>query len=195
MAHLAGGVAKARARARSWNVVDLYVAPAGDSWRPATETLRRRLLAFFEDRRMAGTFVRVLDAVPVAIDISVEVAYDERYRADAVRQQVEEAVRGQLAFEQVDFGQAVYLSAVHNAIEDVPGVRLVTMTRFKRHDSDDDEIAKVLAANNLPPLDQLPAVVRDALRRDIEADGRIELAFFELAVPGELEIRMVVSPR
>jgi hypothetical protein len=195
MAHLAGGVAKARARARSWNVVDLYVAPAGESCRPVPETLRRRLLAFFEDRRMAGTFVRVLDPVCVPIDISVEVAYDERFRADAVRQQVEEAVRGQLAFERVDFGQAVYLSAVHNAIEDVPGVRLVTLTRFKRRDSDDDEIARVLAAHNLPPLEQLPALVRDALRREIEADGRIELAFFEIAVTGELEIRTVVSPR
>jgi hypothetical protein len=195
MAHLAGGVAKARARARSWNVVDLYVAPAGDSCRAVPETLRRRLLAFFEDRRMAGTFVRVLDAVCVPIDIAVEVAYDERFRADAVRQQVEEAVESQLAFANVDFGQAVYLSAVHNAIEDAPGVRLVTLTRFKRRQGGVDEIGRALAENSLPPLDQLPAIVRDALRRDIEADGRIEIGFYEIPVLGTLEIKTVVSPR
>lgn len=195
MAHLAGGVAKARARAQSWNLVDLYVAPAGDTCRAVPETLRRRLLAFFEDRRMAGTFVRVQDPVCVPIDITVEVAYDERFRADAVRQQVEEAVRAELAFTNVDFGQAVYLSAVHNAIEDAPGVRLVTILRFTRRHGGQDEIGRALAEHNLPPLDQLPAIVRDALRRDIEADGRIEIAFFEIPVLGVLEIRAVVSPR
>ena len=195
MAHLAGGVAKARARTRSWNVVDVYVAPAGDSCGAVPENLRRRLIAFFEDRRMAGTFVRVLDPVCVPIDISVEVAYDERFRADAVRQHVEDAVNGQLAFASVEFGQAVYSSAVHNAIEDAPGVRLVTLTRFKRREGGTDEIGRALAENNLPPLEQLPAIVRDALRRDIEADGRIEVAFFEIPVLGTLEIKTVVSPR
>jgi hypothetical protein len=194
MAHLAGGVAKARARARSWNLVDLYVAPAGESCRPVPETLRRRLLAFFEDRRMAGTFVRVLDPSCVALDISVEVAYDQRYRGDAVRQRVEEAVRAQLAFERMDFGQPVYLSAVHNAIEDVPGVRLVTITRFKRHDGGDDEVALALAEQGLPPLDALPAVLRQPLQRQVEADGRVEIAYFEIAVLGELAIRTILSP-
>lgn len=196
MAHLAGGVARARARARSWNLVDLYVAPAGDTLRPVPETLRRRLLAFFEDRRMAGTFVRVLDAVPAPVDVSVEVAYDERYRPDAVRAQVEEAVRAHLAFGAVDFGQAVYLSAVHNAIEDVPGVRLVTITRFKRRGTgEDDEVHRVLAEHHLPPLELLPAVLRQALVREVEADGRVELAYYEVPVLGELSIRTVVAPR
>jgi hypothetical protein len=195
MAHLAGGVAKARARARSWNLVDLWVAPEGDSCRPVPETLRRKLLAFFEDRRMAGTFVRVLDAVCAPLDIAVEVAYDERYRADAVRQRVEEAVRAQLAFANVDFGQAIYLSAVHNAIEDVPGVRLVTITRFKRPDTGDVEVARALAEHNLPPLDQLPLVLRQALERQVEADGRIELAYFEVPVLGALTVTTVVAPR
>jgi hypothetical protein len=195
MAHLAGGVAKARARTRSWNLVDLYVAPAGESCRPVPETLRRRLLAFLEDRRMAGTFVRVLDAGCVPIDISVEVAYDERYRGDAVRQGVEEAIAEHLAYENVAFGQSIYLSAVHNAIEDVPGVRLVTITRFRRRDDTDDVIAKALAESHLPALDQLPPVLRQALEREVEADGRIELSYFEIPVPGDVDVRAVVAPR
>ena len=195
MAHLAGGVAKARARVRSWNLVDLYVAPAGDSCRPVPEALRRRLLAFFEDRRMAGTFVRVLDAVCVPVDISIDVAYDQRYRGDAVRQQVELAVRGELAFDQMGFGDPLYLSALHNVIENVPGVRLVTVTRFKRHDRDDaDAVQRALAESGLPSLDKLPPVLRQALQRQVETDGRIEIDYCEITVIGELLVNVAVSP-
>lgn len=195
MAHLAGGVAKARARARSWNLIDLYVAPAGESCGPVPESLRRRLLAFFEDRRMAGTFVRVLDAVCVPVDISVEVAYDERYRGDAVRQAVEEAVANELAYDNVGFEAPVFQSTIHNAIENVAGVRLVTITRFKRRDEADDEIESALEQSNLPPLTQLPEVLRKALTKEVEADGRIELAFSEIPVLGELDVQVAVSPR
>jgi len=194
MAHLAGGVAQARARARSWNVVDLYVAPAGPAWSPVPETLRRRLTAFFEDRRMAGAFVRVLDAAPVAIDLSVEVGYDERYRADAVRQSVEAAVAGELDYAEVRFGQPVYLSAMHDAISSAAGVRVAAVTRFKRRDADDGGIAKALAELNLPPLAELPAVLRAALQKEVEADGRIELAEDEVPVLGELALTMTVAP-
>ncbi len=194
MAHLAGGVAKARARARAWNLVDLYIAPAGDSCRPVPEALRRQLVAFFEDRRMAGTFVRVLDPAAVPVDLAVDVAYDQRYRGDAVRQQVEDVVRAQLSFERMDFGLPVYLSAIHNAIEDVPGVRLVMITRFRRQDSGDDDVARALAEQGLPPIEALPAVLRQALQRQVESDGRIEIAYFEIAVLGELHVRTSLSP-
>ncbi len=195
MAHRAGGVAKALARTRSWNLVDLYIAPAGESSRPVPETLRRRLLSFFEDRRMAGTFVRILNPTYIPIDISVQVAYDERYRGDAVRQGVEEVVAAMLAYEVVEFGQAVFLSTIHNAIEDVPGVRLVTITRFKRRDKADDEVVRALAKNDLPPLMELPEVIRLALERKVESDGRIELAYYEIPILGELSVQTVVSPR
>ncbi|HEX8573139.1 MAG TPA: baseplate J/gp47 family protein [Allosphingosinicella sp.] len=195
MAHLAGGVAKAHARARSWNIVDLYVAPAGPALGPLPETLRRRLTAFFEDRRMAGAFVRVLDASVATIDLTVEVGFDERYRADAVRQGVESAVAGLLAYADVRFGQPVYLSAMHDAISSVPGVRVATVTRFKRRDADDGGIAKALAELNLPPVAELPAVIRAALQKEVEADGRIELAEDEIPVLGEVAISLEVAPR
>jgi len=195
MAHLAGGVAKSFARARSWNVVDLYIAPAGPAWSPLPETLRRRLTSFFEDRRMAGAFVRVLDAAPALIDLTVEVGFDERYRADAVRQAIEAAVAEQLAYESVSFGQPVYLSAMHDAISSVAGVHVATITRFKRRDADDGGIAKALADLNLPPLAELPLVLRSALEKEVEADGRIELAEDEVPVLGELVLTLTVAPQ
>jgi len=195
MAHLAGGVAKAHARARSWNIVDLYVAPAGPALSPLPETLRRRLTAFFEDRRMAGAFVRVLDASVATIDLSVEIGFDERYRADAVRQGIEAAVGSLLAYADVSFGQPVYLSAMHDAISGVPGVRVATITRFKRRDADDGGIAQALADLNLPPLSELPPVIRAALQKEVEADGRIELAEDEIPVLGELALSLEVAPK
>jgi hypothetical protein len=194
MAHRAGGVAKAVTRTRSWNRIDLYVAPAGPALTPVPESLRRQILAFFEDRRMAGTFVRIHDAQPVDIDISIEIDFDERYRADAVRQAVEAAVAGVLDFANVEFGETVYLGEINDAARRAAGVRLVRITRFKRRDADDGGIGAALAASNLPPLDALPAVLRDALNRQVEADGQIELAFNEIPRLGALEIAMTVAP-
>lgn len=194
LAHQAGGVAKARAQARSWNRVDLYVAPAGPVLTPMPETLRRKLLSFFEDRRMAGTFVRVLDAIATPIEITAEVAYDERYRADAVGQGVREAVDALLAYANVSFGQPVYLGALHDAMLRVPGVLRADILRFKRSDENETGIEAALADANLPPLDGLPVILREALQREVEADGRLEMGFAEIAMLGELDLSMKVAP-
>lgn len=194
LAHQAGGVVMARAQARSWNRIDLYVAPAGPSLTPMPETLRRRLLAFFEDRRMAGTFVRVLDAVPAPLEISAEIAFEERYRADAVRQGVEEAVQALLAYGKIGFEEPVYLSSVHDVMLRVPGVLRADITRFKRADDTESEIADALSAMNLPAVEQLPPVLREALQREVEADGRLEMGFAEIATLGVLDLTMTVTP-
>ncbi len=51
-----------------------------------------------------------------------------------------------------------------------------------------------LASANLPPLDGLPAILREALQREVEADGRLEMAFTEIPVLGELVLSMKVTP-
>ncbi len=193
MAHLAGGVAKARARTRSWNRIDLYVAPTGPELAPVPESLRRQILAFFEDRRMAGTFVRIHDATGVDIDLTLEITFDERYRADAVRQAVESAVAEVLAFDTVDFGETVYLGMINDAAIRAAGVRSVRILRFKRRDQTDGDIAAALAASNLPAIEDLPEILRDALDRQVEADGQIDLAFNEIPRLGALDITTAVA--
>jgi len=194
MAHRAGGVAKAKALCRAWNTIDLYIAPAGTDVAPVPEALRRRLLAFLDDRRMAGTSVRVLDAVAVPIDISIEVGYDERFRADAVRQGVIAAVAGELAYERVSFGQSVYLGVIHNVVEDVAGVRLVRIRRFVRRDAGVPDIATILEEHGLPSFADLPAAVRAALAVEVDLDGRIELEPMALPLLGSIDVSLVVSP-
>jgi len=188
LAQATGAVAKVRARSQAWNQIDLHVAPAGPTWRPVPESLRHRLLGYFEHKRMAGTVVRVLDAQAVPIDIALEVLVDARFGADAVASRVEEAVGALLAFERVDFGQAAFASDVYAAVEAVPGVVAVVVTRFRRRDRPPIDLDVELARHNLPSRDQLPAFLRNAVSAEIAPEGRIEIGEFEIPVLGEIVI-------
>lgn len=155
LAHQAGGVAKVRAHLRSWNQIELYVAPAGEGAGPVPEDLRRRLLAYFEDKRVAGTFVDIIDPTYVAISIALDVVAARNYRVEQVRQGVQAAVRALYAFDNVDFGQPLYLSDLYARVDTVPGVQAITVRRFRRVEAG----GKIV---------------------DVPVDGRIDLEPFEI---------------
>ena len=199
LAQQAGGVAKVRGQAPNWNTIELYVAPQGDSLSPVPEQLRRSLISFFEDKRMAGTFVEILDATAVPIDISIELVYDKRYRPDAVRQAAESAVEDLLAFANVDFAQPLYLSDVYGKVEALAGVTAMTVLRFRREDSATALLTAPLTVQTISQLAaQLPgidvnALIQRALQIDVATDGRIEIQEFEIPVLGNLDITLVES--
>lgn len=202
LAQQAGGVAKVRGSVPSWNVIELYVAPAGDSLSPVPEDLRRRLISYFEDKRMAGTFVEILDATAVPIDISIELVYDRRFRPDAVLQAAQTAVQDLLAFRNVDFAQPLYLSDVYGRVESLDGVAAMTVTRFRREDSPTLQPADQFrllglaqAAAGLQSGIDLAALIQRAVQIDVAADGRIEINDFEIPVLGVLDIKLVESTR
>jgi uncharacterized phage protein gp47/JayE len=198
LAQQAGGVAKVRAAAPNWNTIELYVAPAGAGAATVPETLRRRLISYFEDKRMAGTFVEILDATYIPIDIGIEIVYDKRYQSAAVQQAVETAAQGLLAFNNVDFGQPLYLSDIYGTVEAVAGVTAMTVTEFRRDDSPvalftDAEITAAAALlpvqPNGPQID-VAALLRRAVQIDVAQDGRIILQDFEIPVLGTLDVAM-----
>ena len=199
LAQQAGGVAKVRGQAPNWNTIELYVAPQGDSLSPVPEQLRRSLISFFEDKRMAGTFVEILDATAVPIDISIELVYDKRYRPDAVRQAAESAVEDLLAFANVDFAQSLYLSDIYGKVEALAGVNAMTVLRFRREDSATALLTAPLTVQTISQLAaQLPgidvnALIQRALQIDVATDGRIEIQEFEIPVLGNLDITLVES--
>ena len=193
LAHSTGTVAKVRAHSPSWNRIDLYVAPTGDVLRPVPEALRTRLIGYFEDKRMAGTLVRVLDAQGVALDLGVELLIDERFITDAVASDVEAAIARLLAFDNVEFGQTLFQSDVFAAAESVPGVLSTAVTRFRRRDRPAPDVEAELARAGLPPLAQLPAFLRDAVSLDVATEGRIEIGEFEIPVLGSLDVRIRTS--
>jgi hypothetical protein len=194
LAHSTGWVAKVRARSEAWNRIDLFVAPAGDSCRPVPEALRDRLLGFYEDKRMAGTLVRVLDARCVAIDITIDVLPDERFASDAVVSNVVAAIRELLAFNRVDFGHTVFQSDIYAAAEAVPGVIAVTVRRLRRHDRPALDLDEELARHNLPGIDELPTFLREAISVDVPSEGRIEIGEFEIPEIGDLSVRVRTTP-
>jgi Baseplate J-like protein len=132
LANQAGGVSKVRAFLRGTNHVELYVAPEGERAGPVPEDLRRRLTAYFDDKRIVGTFLAVMDpiTVPIAVKLTVEVS--SNYRPDQVRQAVIDVVHDLYAYHNVDFGQTLYLSDLYARTDAVPGVAAVTVTRFRR---------------------------------------------------------------
>jgi hypothetical protein len=152
------GVGKVRAVALNWNEVVLYVAPRGQV-ADASELLRRDVLSYFESRRMASTFIRVVNARPADIYMSALVQAKPFFRRSDVRDAVERAVADYLAFENVDFGDQVYLSRVYDAIQSLAQVTSLVVRQFSR-------------IPNPPP------------GREIETDGVIVLEPSELPRPG-----------
>jgi len=185
-----GAIAKARAQSQAWNQIDLYVAPMGPSCSPVPEALRSWLLGYLEDKRMAGTTVRVLDARCVPIDISLELIIEERFSADSVISRVHDAVAQLLAFDKVDFGEKLFQSDVYAAAEAVQGVVAVTVRRFRRQDQPATDLEAELARHDLPSLEDLPGFIRNAISSEIAPEGRIEVGEFEIPSLGQLLLTM-----
>jgi hypothetical protein len=185
----AGGVAKVRARSTGWNRVDLFVAPEGPECVPSPPELKQRLVAYFEDRRMVGTSVRILDPTCIPIDISVQVVPEHHHDPDTVRAQALAATRAVVAFERVDFARPLYLSKVYEAVEALEGVRAATVTRFRRQDQRVPRsfLKKrgVLRDAGLGAVDDL--VVR-AFEGAIAVEGKIEIGEVELPTPGTIVV-------
>jgi uncharacterized phage protein gp47/JayE len=148
------GVGKARAVALNWNDVLLYVAPSGRVRQPS-ELLRRDLLAAFESARMVTTGLRVLGPQPVDVYLEAVIRAEPYFLQTDVRAAVEAAVARLLSFDNVDFGESIFLSRLYDAVQSLPQVASLTVTRFSR-DPDGG----------------------------VDADGVLELEPFELARPG-----------
>jgi predicted phage baseplate assembly protein len=169
IAHQVGGVAKVRARSRGWNQIDLFVAPSGTGCAPAPVELKQRLLAFFEDKRMVGTSVRVLDPTCVPIDVALSILVEHNFSPESVRAAVDRAVRDLFAFERVHFGRPLYLSKVYEAVEAVPGVQAATVTRFARSGRAEPDADAILRGEP-----------RASAGRPVSAPGRLAIGEFEL---------------
>jgi hypothetical protein len=190
LAHQAGGVAKVRARSRSWNQVELFIAPEGETCRPVPDELKTRLLAYFEDKRMVTTIIHIYDALCVPIDIHMDVVAEHTYAPEAVRQDVEATVRELLAYENIDFGHLLYLSKVYEAVEALEGVHAVTVTHFRRQDVSSEEVQLLLDEFDVTDINKLPDIVRRSIDINVAADGRIDIDEFEIPVLGVLQVNV-----
>jgi hypothetical protein len=127
------GVAKVRAKAVGWNVVQLVVAPAGGGY--PTLTLQKDLIAYFDDKRMLTTQVQVKDPTYVDIVIVGQVNVMPQYFSDQVQNNAVQACLDLWSFDNADFGETLFLSKVYEQIEELDGVESVFITTFNRRDA------------------------------------------------------------
>jgi predicted phage baseplate assembly protein len=124
------GVGKVLAEGTSWNVVTLFVAPAGGG--QVSDVLEANLLAYFEDKRPISTLIEIEDVDYVPIYVTAEVGVKSYYSSEEVKEHVQQAVSTLLAFENVSFRQTIYLSKFYEAIEAIDGVAFVNISEFRR---------------------------------------------------------------
>jgi hypothetical protein len=153
-ARLFPGVAKARAEATNWNVIKLFIAPTGDGEFP-TDTLKKNLLSYFEDKRMLTTFIQVENPDYVRLQLSLTFAARPYFREADVQAAAVDAMNALFEFNQADFGQILYLSTIYQVLEALPGIDHVFVSRFNRSDAAADITADgriVLGPNEIPVL-------------------------------------------
>ena len=181
-----------RAGAPSGNLIELYV---GRRRQPATRAgmMRLNLLAYFEDKRMAGVTLAILDASPAYIDVTVEITIDRRYSDLAVQTAVDAAIRALLSYANVDFGQTLYLSDFYKAAEAVPGVVATYIPQLRRtaaaqaFPAGEAAAVFVQAASMFQPVALATSVAADT-PLTIDASGRVPIADFEIPVLRTLTI-------
>ena len=107
----------------------------------------RKLRGFLDRRRDPNVPLRLGDVTPVYVDVAATIEVDDRYGRQATFNAVLAAMNpglspdgtpGYFAFERLDFGESVHLSAVYAALQSVPGVRGATITTLRRLDLDPD---------------------------------------------------------
>jgi hypothetical protein len=104
----------------------------------------RQLRNFLDRRRDPNVPLRVVDFIPVYLDVAVAIDVDDRFPRLATLARVQAALHpglnpdgqpGYFAFERLQFGQSIHLSNLYAAVQAVPGVRGAVVTVLRRLDS------------------------------------------------------------
>ena len=190
------GVAKARAKGSGWNKINLYIVPEGKQCQPPTKTLKKKLINFFENKRMVGTFVDIQDPVCVAFNVWLKVTVAHNYFADQVKKKVEDAIRTLFEVDNVNFGQLMYISKIYETVEALEGVDAVFVYIFNRRDDlefQDGQKAKDLSSNELTKrltllkeTEDLETYVSGLVKNPIASEGMVKMRSYEIPTLGEL---------
>jgi predicted phage baseplate assembly protein len=132
--------------------VQLTLATANRVPLAETPVVAAALRSFLDKRRDPNVPLRILDFTPVHVDVALTVDVDDRFPRQATLAEVQAALRpglnadgtpGYFAFERLQFGESIHLSAVYAAVHAVAGVREATITRLRRMDLDAGDPTKV----------------------------------------------------
>jgi hypothetical protein len=105
----------------------------------------------------------VSESIYVQIYVTAKIGVTRYYDSAEVTERVQQAAGRLLAFDNVDFGQTIYLSKFYEAIEAINGVDFVNISEFRRAEAPEDTVEPagriVLRAHEIPviPTDALYA--------------------------------------
>lgn len=144
------GVAKAKAQAAIYTSVNLYIAPRASSATPVADAnLKQQVLDYLATRKMINATVTLFDPSYVNINVTTgSLNVLPQFNREAVRLDVEKAVRNVLAYNNVGFGSRVTLSSIYRAINGVTGVDYVVVSVLSRTASGLADVQ--LADNEIP---------------------------------------------
>jgi uncharacterized phage protein gp47/JayE len=100
-----------------------------------------KLRRFLDDHRDPNVPLRIQDFSPVYVAVAVDVDIDDHFPHQATLAQVQSVLNpgsnpdgslGYFAFERLDFGQSIYLSAVYAVVQGVPGIKDAAITSLTR---------------------------------------------------------------
>ena len=103
--------------------------------------LASNLRRFLDNHRDPNVPLRFQDFSPVYIELIVEIEIDSHHPQNATLGQVQAALNpganadgtfGYFAFENLQFGQPIFLSAVYATVQNVPGIADATITSLRR---------------------------------------------------------------
>jgi hypothetical protein len=155
------GVGKVRAEALNWNIVNLYVAPEGGG--QASDLLTANLLAYFEGLRPVSTLIEIENVDYVQIKITAEIGIERYYSLEDLKAKTKEVVTDLLAFDNVNFGDTIYLSKFYEEIENIQGIKYVNISEFERdHSIEGEESDGLLNGKIILGSNEIPCVPSDA---------------------------------
>jgi len=124
------GVGKVRAQSAGWNQVTLFVAPKGGG--KVNDVLEAELKTYFENKRMLNQVIEIEDVDYIPIYVTAEIGVESYYLPLDVKTRVQQAAAKLLDFENVNFGDTIYLSKFYEESEKIEGVLFVNVIEFRR---------------------------------------------------------------
>jgi len=103
--------------------------------------LAGKLRRFLDNRRDPNVSLRIQDFNPIFIDVAVDVEIDPHFPHQGTLNQVQAALNpginpdgntGYFAFQSLQLGQSIYLSALYTVVQTVPGVKDANIISLRR---------------------------------------------------------------
>jgi hypothetical protein len=161
------GVQYASAAATVYTNVIVYIAPQGGGYNNgtpvnATTTLKNSVTNFFTNKMPAGSSITLADYSYVPINFTANVSVLPTFNRESVRTSAIATIRILLAFNNIYPNERISVSAVFQALQQVPGVNYVQLTLLARVSGTQSGTTDIVCAVNELPAEGTITITADS---------------------------------